>query len=287
MMLMAGGQLTSAVMAQVMVPVEAGELDVLVGGRDGRGTIATLHPAESMHDAVPLLAELTGARVVAVNPRGVGRSSPHRDIRDATIDGMAADLDAVRQALGYRAWVVWGMSAGGTVALASGRWHPEGIEGLIVDSAGPCFASTLADPGCVLSPLHPRWHAILAAVPAQDADGELEWAEVADVGWVLRRGGGLPLVVSQREPSVQLRRVMPALLSFDARPWLGAIEVPTLVLAGAADEVAPLRQLRALHEGVPGASLAVIDGAGHVPVGDRPEEVGLLVQRFLAQRVWV
>jgi len=259
---------------------------VLVGGRDGPGTVATLHPTESMHEVLPLLVEVTEARVVAVNPRGVGRSSPHRDVRDATIDGMAADLDLVRQALGFPRWVIWGMSEGSMVAMASARWHADGINALILDSAGPCFATTLADPGCVLSPLHPRWRAGLAAAVDRDGDGQLDWAAVPDVGWVLRRGGEPPLVVSPREPSVQLRRVMPSLLVFDARPWLGAIDVPTLVLAGAMDEVAPLAQLRALHEAIPGASLAVIDGAGHVPIGERPDDVGLLVRRFLSQRVW-
>ncbi len=274
-------------MAQrLMVPVDSGELDVLVGGRDGPGTVATLHPTESMHEVLPLLVEVTEARVVAVNPRGVGRSSPHRDVRDATIDGMAADLDLVRQALGFPRWVIWGMSEGSMVAMASARWHADGINALILDSAGPCFATTLADPGCVLSPLHPRWRAGLAAAVDRDGDGQLDWAAVPDVGWVLRRGGEPPLVVSPREPSVQLRRVMPSLLVFDARPWLGAIDVPTLVLAGAMDEVAPLAQLRALHEAIPGASLAVIDGAGHVPIGERPDDVGLLVRRFLSQRVW-
>src|SRR5258708_28367668 len=101
---------------------------------------------------LPLLAEVTEARVVAVNPRGVGRSSPHRDVRDATLDGMAADLDMVRQALGLRRWVIWGMSGGSMVALVSARWHPGGIEALILDSAGPCFASTLADPSSLISP---------------------------------------------------------------------------------------------------------------------------------------
>ena len=274
-------------MAQrLMVPVNSGELDVLVGGRDGPGTIATLHPTESMHEVLPLLAEVTGARVVSVNPRGVGRSSPHRDIRDATIDGMAADLDLVRQALGHRRWVIWGMSGGGLVALASARWHVEGMEALIVDSTGPCFASMLADPACLLSPLHRRWRAVLAGAAARDSEGQLDWAAVPDVGWVLRRGGGPPLVVSTREPSVQLRRVMPSILAFDARPWLGAIDVPTLVLAGSADQVAPLAQQRVLHEAIPGASLAVIDGAGHVPIGEQLDDVGLLVRRFLFQRVW-
>jgi pimeloyl-ACP methyl ester carboxylesterase len=270
---------------RLMIPVESGELDVLVAGRDGVRTVATLHPIESMHEALPLLAEVTEARVVCVNPRGIGRSSPHRDVRDATIDGMAADLDQVRQALGFRQWVVWGMSGGSMVAMASARWHPEGIEAVILDSAGPCFAAALADPACALSPLHENW---AGRVPEGDEDstGPLDWTEVPEVGWVLRRGGGPPLLVSPREPSVQMRQVMSSLLAFDARPWLAGIAVPALVLAGSADPVAPIAHLRALHEAIPGASLAVIDGAGHVPITDRPDDVTLLVRRFLDQRVW-
>jgi pimeloyl-ACP methyl ester carboxylesterase len=274
-------------MAQrLMVPVDSGELDVLVHGRDGRSTVATLHPTESMHEMLPLLAEVTEARVVAVNPRGVGRSSPHRDVRDATIDGMAADLDLVRQALGHPRWAIWGVSGGSMVALASARWHPEGIEALILDSAGPCLASMLADPACVLSPLHSRWRAVLATSVDGDGTEQVDWAAIPDVGWVLRRDGGPALVVSPREPSVQFRRVMPSMLAFDARPWLSAIAVPTLVLAGSADQVAPLAHLRSLHAAIPGASLAVIDGAGHVPIGERPDDVCVLVRRFLSQRVW-
>lgn len=269
-----------------MVPVDAGELDVLVAGRDGVRTVATLHPTESMHEALPLLAEVTEARVVCVNPRGIGRSSALRDIRDATVDGMAADLDQVRQALGFRRWVIWGMSGGSVVAMVAARWHPDGIEALILDSAAPCFAAMLADPACVLSPHHPRWAGKLPEPADHDGTGPLDWTAVPDVGWVLRRGGGPALMVSPREPSDQMRQVMSSLLAFDARPWLAAIEVPALVLAGSADRVVPLAHLRALHEAIPGASLAVIDGAGHVPITDRPDDVTLLVRRFLAQRVW-
>jgi pimeloyl-ACP methyl ester carboxylesterase len=269
-----------------MVPVDSGELDVLVAGREGARTVAALHPTESMHEALPLLAEVTEARVVSVNPRGVGRSSPHRDVRDATIDGMAADLDQVRQALGFPRWVIWGMSGGSVVAMASARWHPDGIEALILDSADPCFAATLADPACLLSPLHRIWVGRVPDPDGHETAGPLDWTAVPDVGWVLRRGGGPALMISPREPSVQMRQVIPSLLAFDARPWLAAIDVPTLVLAGSADEVVPLAHLRALHEAIRGASLAVIDGAGHVPITDRPDDVTDLVRRFLDQRVW-
>jgi len=284
-----GGRLAlpSAVVAQrLLIPVDSGELDVLVAGREGVRTVATLHPTESMHEALPLLAEVTEARVVCVNPRGVGRSSHHRDVRDATIDGMAADLDQVRQALGFRRWVIWGMSGGSVVAMASARWHPGGIEALILDSAAPCFAATLADPASALSPLHASWAGRVPAPADDDSTGPLDWTAVPDVGWVLRRGGGPALMISPREPSVQMRQVISSLLAFDARPWLAAIGVPTLVLAGSADQVVPIAHLRALHEAIPGASLALIDGAGHVPITDRPDDVTVLVRRFLAQRVW-
>jgi pimeloyl-ACP methyl ester carboxylesterase len=78
---------------------------------------------------------------------------------------------------------------------------------------------------------------------------------------------------------------MPHLPAFDARPWLGAIRAPTLVLGGSEDRVAPPAQLRALHAAIPGSTLALIDGAGHVPSGTRPAEVAAVVRRFLDQRL--
>src|SRR5262249_37297828 len=53
------------------LPVAGAELDVLVGGRDepGAGTVCTAHPTESMDAALPLLAAITRASVVCVNPR--------------------------------------------------------------------------------------------------------------------------------------------------------------------------------------------------------------------------
>jgi|SRR5215472_18856453 len=88
-------------------------------------------------------------------------------------------------------------------------------------------------------------------------------------------------------PSPQMRRAMPYLLAFDARPWLGDIRVPTLVLGGADDQVVPPAYLRAVQEAIPGSSLVLIGGAGHVPVFEKPDEVAAAVRHFLSQRVWL
>jgi pimeloyl-ACP methyl ester carboxylesterase len=82
--------------------VGGAELDVVVE-RENRPeslTVSTTHPIESMHQAVPAIVSITGARVVSVNPRGVGASSPPRWTVDSTLETLADDLDAVRRALG-------------------------------------------------------------------------------------------------------------------------------------------------------------------------------------------
>ena len=184
------------------------------------------------------------------------------------------------------------------IAQVYARRYSEALDALILDSAGPCFAATLRDADCVASAYFPRWRDALGAADlapepedegsSETAPSEMRWEEVRNVGWVLRGGGSRRAVlVSPSQPSVQMRRAMPHLLAFDARPWLGDIRVPTLVLGGAEDQVAPPAHLRALHEAIPGSSLVLVGGAGHVPVLEKPDEVAAAVRQFLSGRAWL
>ena len=49
----------------------------------------------------------------------------------------AADLNALRQALGYEEWNLYGISYGTRLALTAMRDHPEGIRSVVLDSAYP------------------------------------------------------------------------------------------------------------------------------------------------------
>ena len=53
----------------------------------------------------------------------------------------------------------------------------------------------------------------------------------------------------------------------DTTDRLGAISVPTLVLAGEEDILIPVRLSKALHEVVPGAQWATYAGRPRLPVG--------------------
>jgi 3-oxoadipate enol-lactonase/4-carboxymuconolactone decarboxylase len=70
-----------------------------------------------------------------------------------------------------------------------------------------------------------------------------------------------------------------AMAAFDIRDQLGAITVPTLVVAGADDTETPPADARLLVAGIPDARLAVVPGTGHLAPVEEPTAVGDLVAR--------
>jgi|GEM_PF-6366 len=70
-----------------------------------------------------------------------------------------------------------------------------------------------------------------------------------------------------------------AMASFDIRDQLGAITVPTLVVAGADDTETPPAVARVLVAGIPDAKLAVVPGTGHLAPVEEPTAVGDLLAR--------
>jgi len=64
-----------------------------------------------------------------------------------------------------------------------------------------------------------------------------------------------------------------ALAEHDVRERLGEIAVQTLCIAGDADQVAPPESAQEIAEGVQHGRLAVIAGAAHLPMLERPSEV--------------
>jgi pimeloyl-ACP methyl ester carboxylesterase len=59
----------------------------------------------------------------------------------------------------------------------------------------------------------------------------------------------------------------------DSRASLAAIQVPTLVLCGDADALTPPALAAEIADGIPGARLTLIEGAGHLTPLEHPEAV--------------
>ena len=65
-------------------------------------------------------------------------------------------------------------------------------------------------------------------------------------------------------------------------PRLGRINVPTLVLCGAADDVCPPAMSRTIASAIPHARLAIVDGAGHYVTLDQPQAVAQELAAWLS-----
>ncbi len=71
-------------------------------------------------------------RLVLVDQRGAGRSTPHADIRENTTWDIVEDLEKLRTHLGVDDWVVMGGSWGSLLALCYAIKHPSSVAGIII-----------------------------------------------------------------------------------------------------------------------------------------------------------
>lgn len=72
-------------------------------------------------------------------------------------------------------------------------------------------------------------------------------------------------------------------LTHDTNDRLSEITAPTLIIVGEEDILIPMRYSRLLHEGIKGSKLVTINGAGHAPSIEKPEEFNKIVLNFLRE----
>jgi pimeloyl-ACP methyl ester carboxylesterase len=90
-----------------------------------------------------------------------------------------------------------------------------------------------------------------------------------------------PLKKSLSQSSVEvLYGDLSACNNLDLTRESGKIKVPALVICGAEDKMTPLDFSRQLTAGISGATLAIIEGAGHMVMLERPAEFNVTLTKF-------
>jgi pimeloyl-ACP methyl ester carboxylesterase/putative sterol carrier protein len=87
----------------------------------------------------------------------------------------------------------------------------------------------------------------------------------------------------------QIRRTCPEVMcgdltgyaNFDRRDMVGKITVPVLLIRGDADWLVYQEQVEATRDRIPGAKMVVLDGTGHYPMTENPQEFNDSVRSFL------
>jgi pimeloyl-ACP methyl ester carboxylesterase len=85
-------------------------------------------------------------------------------------------------------------------------------------------------------------------------------------------------------PMYAIQRQFMAIIGFNTVSRLGDIVAPALVLAGTADRVMPRQNAQVLVEGIRGAQLVELDGAGHGFLVEKADEVNASVLGFLREQ---
>jgi 3-oxoadipate enol-lactonase len=226
------------------------------GADDDRPTVLLLHGWTVTADTTfaptyPALADRY--RVVAHDQRGHGRGLPVGGRVDLT--ELADDAAAVLDALEVGRALVVGYSMGGAVAQLLWQRHAERVAGLVLCSTARHFRGGRSTDVWfrgqdVVAPAVRAWPALARARMQRAVEAKVTTGPHAE--WYRRE-------LLRSDPASVLR-VGAALGRFRSTEWLGAIDVPTAVVATTADLVVPTARQRALAAAIPGASLYEVDG---------------------------
>ena len=71
-------------------------------------------------------------RIILFDQRGCGRSLPHGELENNTLDYLIADMETIRQTLDVEQWLIFGGSWGATLGLVYAQHHPQNILAMIL-----------------------------------------------------------------------------------------------------------------------------------------------------------
>ena len=231
-------------------------------------------------------------RIIILDQRGAGRSTPLGELRDNDIPHLVSDLEALRTHLGIDRWMVFGGSWGSTLSIAYAEAHPDRVIGLILRGIFLMRKSEIDWFLYGMRQIFPEaWNHFNNYIPAAERDDLLEayWKRLTHPDPAVH----LPAarVWSMYEGACSTLMPSPELVSASGEDnhalGLARIEahyfrnnglvpedkllrdirvirhIPTVIVQGRYDVVCPIRTADELHRAWPEADYIVVPDAGH------------------------
>ncbi len=253
------------------------------GDRRSEEAVVFLHGNPGSSEDWRDLLEQAGvfARAVAPDMPGYGKADRPKDF-DYTVEGYARHLDGILNHLGVRRAHLVLHDFGGPWGLAWAAAHPERLASVTLINIG-------------LMPGY-RWH-YLARMWRTPILGELFFATTTRFafGLSLKHGNprGLPKAfVDRMYRDMDWGTKRAVLRLYRSTPDPGgmaetlahtfrSLDVPALVVWGAADPYVPVRYAEQQRSFFPSAEVVVLERSGHWPFADDPEAVAGAIVPFL------
>jgi pimeloyl-ACP methyl ester carboxylesterase len=195
------------------------------------------------------------------------------------MEGYAADVQAVMDALEIEMAIVGGLSMGGYIALAVNRRSPERLSGLVLaDTRSEADTPEGRANRMKMSALV-RSEGVSAVadqmIPKLLASGLQDEATVALVRSMIEGNS-----VEGVDGAINAMMNRP-----DSTPDLARLSLPVLVIVGEGDALTPPADSERLKGRTSRSQLVVLPGAGHLSNIDAPEAFSMALANFLASNL--
>lgn len=232
-------------------------------------------------------------RVILMDQRGAGRSSPLAEFSGNTTQKLVDDMETVRAFLGVDRWILFGGSWGSTLSLVYAQSHPDRVLGLVLRGIFLCRPRDIhwfyQEGASRVFPDY--WRDFLAPIPEDErgdlvtayyrrltSSNELEQIQAAKA-WSIWEGRCATLHPNPRvverfgHPHVAIALARIECHYFMNNAFLddnqivrdAALlkDIPGIIVHGRYDMVCPLDNALALSQAWPEADLRIIRDAGH------------------------
>lgn len=205
-------------------------------------------------------------RTITYDHRGTGATICHEP--RITFEQLVSDLFFVLDQLDVKQCVLAGESAGAAAVLEAALRQPGRFSGLVL-VGGRYTGERTPQRDRLLQGCRQDFAATMSAfvdacVPEEECEAERRWGKQI----VMR---------STADAAIDLLECMEGI---DIESRLGQLEMPTLVIHGSRDAITPPASSEKLAAIMPNATLAMIEGAGHVPTVTRPDKIAANIDRF-------
>jgi 3-oxoadipate enol-lactonase len=212
-------------------------------------------------------------RVIRYDKRGHGLSDA--PAAPYSIDEHTADLSVLLDRLGVKRAALVGLSVGGMIVTRIAAAQPERVSALVLcDTAHKIGTEEL-------------WNQRIAAV---EQGGIAAVSEIVLQRWFSPRFRTAETArfqvcrnMLERMPVAGYAGTCAALRDADNTDLVRQLAMPVLLLVGSNDGSTPPELVRSTHELVPGSEFVIIEGPGHIPCVEAPEETAHLIRGFLAR----
>ena len=286
-----------------MTDLKPGEYDTILNGVQihysvrGKGPLLIAHsggPGADARDWDDFARIDDFVTILAIHPRGSGLSGPAAG--DAyLLPDYASDVEAMRVHLGLDKPVLMGWSHGGMVAQQYAFTYPDSISKLILFDTSAYFGEFLNDVEAAVQEFknEPWFEESLAALKKEWA-GEYETDEDMGRLWqhekkfYFKKFNARAQAYAERTKD-SLIKVAPLRVfnekegpTFDLRPQLKKIKVPTLVIVGRHDFITNVAMAEEMVKHIPNAQLEVFEESGHYGFVEEPQKFYRVIKAFVS-----